>query len=71
MALSASETQAKNVIDRTKKQRPLGRCPIASRLYRLSQAADIFFRRAARRETLREPVFLWTTPLLTARISSD
>ena len=35
------------------------------------QAADIFFSRAASRETFREPVFLWTTPLVTARISSD
>src|SRR5205814_5487628 len=33
--------------------------------------ADSFRHRAARRETLREPVFLWTTPLVTARISSD
>src|SRR3954463_8048440 len=37
----------------------------------ICQAADIFRSCACRRETLREPVFLWTTPLVTARISSD
>ena len=37
----------------------------------VAQAADIFFSCAARRETFREPVFLCTTPLVTARISSD
>ena len=34
-------------------------------------ATDSFFNRAARRDTLRAPVFLWTTPLETARINSD
>src|SRR4051812_33416248 len=33
--------------------------------------ASAFFNRAASRDTLREPVFLWTTPRATARISSD
>src|SRR5438270_684226 len=36
-----------------------------------NQAAGSFFSCAARRDTLREPVFLCTTPLPTARINSD
>ncbi len=34
-------------------------------------AARSFFSWAARRDTLREPVFLCSTPFPTARISSD
>jgi hypothetical protein len=51
------------------KQTPCRRIDTSSEA--AAQAVVARFSWAARRDTLREPVFLCTTPLLTARISSD